>query len=124
MREGIIATALVAVLGLVMWIATGEGSKADHPIPGIDKEALFVEYTTTLKKAKSCEERKEAVKKLELLRDTRAIKPIKRARDRTRGSTFGFGGKRVNRCLKKEANKAIKTLRAIKKSKNSKNSKR
>ena len=43
--------------------------------------------------------------------------------DKATGGCFGFGGKKVNRCLKKEANKAIKTLRAIKKSKN-KNSKR
>ena len=110
-REGLIATALVAVLGVVIWIATGSDNKAHDAIPGIDKEALFVEYTTILKKGKSCEERLVAVKKLELLRDKRAIPHLKRARNRTRGGTLGFGAKKINRCLKKAANKAIKTIK-------------
>jgi serine/threonine protein kinase len=111
-REGLIATVLVALLGSVLWMATGKDNKAEATFPGIDKDALLAEYTTALRKGKTCPDRLAAVEKLALLGDPRAIPNLKKANRRMRGGTLGFGAKNTNRCLKKAAKEAIRTIKA------------
>ncbi len=58
----------------------------------------------------TCPERKAVIGKLVDLGDDRAIGPLKAARFRMRGGVLGFRQSNTNRCLKLEAEAAIKSL--------------
>ena len=59
--------------------------------------------------------RRDVIAKLVELQDKRAIKPIKRARNRRRGGFLGIGGRRMSPCLTTEADEAIAQLSALEK---------
>ena len=63
-----------------------------------------------LSQEKECEIKKQIIAKLKSLDDKRAIKPIKRARNHKRGTFFGMGGSRTNKCLRVEADAALAHL--------------
>jgi serine/threonine protein kinase len=73
-------------------------------------ERLLKDYQEHLENAETCEERLQAVRGLRLLGDKRAIPILKKARRRMRGGVLGLGQKNTNRCLKKEAEAAIKEI--------------
>ncbi len=110
LREVVIAAAIVSLLVSVVLMSTGSKNKSEITVPGIDKDALLTEYTLALTKGKKCKDRLVAVKKLELLRDKRAIPDLRHSRKRMRGGLAGIGAKNTNGCLRKAANRAIKTL--------------
>jgi hypothetical protein len=73
----------------------------------------FTSHLLDLEQEPTCELRRGVIAKLLALRDKRAIKPIKRARDRRRGGFLGLGGRRINGCLVKEADAAIALLKSL-----------
>jgi hypothetical protein len=70
-------------------------------------------YSLDLDQEPTCEAKRDAIAKLLALRDKRAMKPIKRARDRRRGGFLGFGSRRINACLIKDADAALAELKAL-----------
>jgi hypothetical protein len=61
-----------------------------------------------------CEIKKQLITRLRTLKDKRAIKPIKSARNKTRrGGFMGLRSRRVNKCLQADADAAIKYLKAL-----------
>jgi serine/threonine-protein kinase len=82
--------------------ALDEMGKGDR----VDRVGLL---TLKLKKADSCEERKEIVEKLRDIGDPRALPALKALRPRRFGRLFSFGGTN-NACMKKELTDTIKEL--------------
>ena len=104
----------VGVIALMVAVAVllstkGEPSTDASAPTGTDVVLRSLEYQ--LQEGASCEERLEAVVKLQKLGDTRAVPSLKKARRRMRGGLLGIGKKNTNRCLVKAANKAIATLK-------------
>ncbi len=68
-------------------------------------------YVQELRHGETCEERRNAVRKLRALGDERAIGPLRDARHRGRGGVLGIGERNANACLREEAEAAIRHLR-------------
>lgn len=79
----------------------------------LDRVDLVKSYSMDLAQEKECEIKKQLVIKLKLLNDKRAIKPIKRARNRSKGGFLGWRARRVNKCLRAEADDALAHLKKL-----------
>jgi hypothetical protein len=76
------------------------------------KVDLVNSYALDLTQGKSCEEKREAVKKLAETGDSRAIEPLKRARAERRSLLGGFLGSSGNACITKDIDAALTALGA------------
>jgi hypothetical protein len=73
---------------------------------------LVNSYALDLTQGKSCEEKREAVKKLGETGDKRAIEPLKRARSERRSLLGGFLSSSGNACITKDIDAALTALGA------------
>ena len=105
-RRGLAIAGAVLLAGVVVLVIVLALSKAD-------RGALVKENIEKLKTAKTCEARREAVLALRELGSKEALPALKRARRRMRGGVLGLGARNQNRCLKKDAEEAIKYLRGL-----------
>ncbi|HEX7507850.1 MAG TPA: protein kinase [Polyangia bacterium] len=76
------------------------------------KVDLVNSYALDLTQGKSCEEKREAVKKLGETGDSRAIEPLKRARSERRSLFGGFLSSSGNACIIKDIDAALTALGA------------
>ena len=76
------------------------------------KVDLVNSYALDLTQGKSCEEKREAVKKLGETGDKRAIEPLKRARSERRSLFGGFLSSSGNACIVKDIDAALTALGA------------
>ena len=76
------------------------------------KVDLVNSYALDLSQGKSCEEKREAVKKLGEIGDARAIEPLKRARSERRSLLGGFLSSSGNACIIKDIDAALTALGA------------
>ncbi|HEX7508380.1 MAG TPA: hypothetical protein VF550_16515, partial [Polyangia bacterium] len=76
------------------------------------KVDLVNSYALDLTQGKSCEEKREAVKKLSETGDSRAIEPLKRARSERRSLFGGFLSSSGNACIVKDIDAALTALGA------------
>jgi serine/threonine-protein kinase len=99
--------ALKIIVGAAaLLLAIGIASEAVGPSRGERVNQALQE----LKRGASCNERREAVRKLRALGDPRAIPELERARRRMRGGVVGIGQKNSNACLEDDAGEAIDHL--------------
>ena len=107
---------LIAIIALIVSGGSSKPSSAGGkavvlPVPvKVDRDTELKALLHDLQNGKTCEDRREAVSKLAILGDDRAIEPLKRARYRMRGGLLGIGADNTNHCLKGDAEAAIKTL--------------
>jgi serine/threonine protein kinase len=94
--------AIIVAASLFVGLAAGNCQSADERLR---------EYVHLLRNGETCEERREAVRKLRALGDPRAIEPLQNARRRMRGGVLGVGDRNENACLRREAEEAIRHLR-------------
>ena len=76
----------------------------------VDRDVLLKAALLDLEHGKECTDRKAAIEKLVELGDPRAIPPLKHARYRMRGGVLGIGDSNTNKCLKADAEDAIRAL--------------
>jgi hypothetical protein len=103
------------LIAIIAAIASGGGSDAKPatsqiPMPTIDRETELKALLHDLQAGKTCADRKDAIPKLIMLGDERAIEPLRKARYRMVGGLLGFGQDNSNGCLKADAENAIKAL--------------
>lgn len=110
-RPGAIVAALVAVIGIALFFSTRSSDRTNTS--PVSSDQILLKYVAGLKEGKTCKDRLAAVNALRALGDPRAIPELKKARKRMRGGTLGFGKKNVNRCLRKQAQKAINELEKL-----------
>ena len=99
------AKLLGAILGLSIFVGVAASN-----CPTSDER--LHEYTQLLRHGETCDERREAVRKLRALGDPRAIEPLSNARRRMRGGVLGIGDRNENACLRRDAEEAIRHLRS------------
>jgi hypothetical protein len=111
-RAGRIAIAITSILVLLLIVSAIVGRDYES---SASRDELFAKYTRQLKKGKTCPIRREAVVKLRALGDKRAIPALKKAKKRKDSGLGGLGIKRrsINRCLRDEADAAIKFLEKL-----------
>ena len=78
-----------------------------------DKVDRLRSYSLDLQQGKRCEDRRKIVLKLRELGDPRAIPELLRARDRKGGGILGIGRRRINGCLRQDADEAIAYLEGL-----------
>jgi hypothetical protein len=106
-RSGLLVGAVV-----VLAIALAIGGRCVRGAPGgdpataraVDRETQLAAALRDLEHAKSCSERRAQIAKLVELRDSRAVAPLKRARDRAGTADNN------NACLRGDADRAVKQL--------------
>ena len=76
----------------------------------LEKVDLVASYSLDLIQGRSCEEKREAVKKLGETGDKRAIEPLKKARSEPRSLLGGILGRSSNACIAKDINAALTAL--------------
>jgi hypothetical protein len=96
----------IAVCAAALLLAIGIASEVFGP----SREERVNKALQELKRGATCDERREAVRKLRALGDPRAIPELERARRRMRGGVVGIGQKNSNACLKDDAGEAIEHL--------------
>jgi serine/threonine-protein kinase len=110
---------IVLGVGILIAIIVASASGGDSvtatppitmPVPTIDRETELKALLHDLQTGKTCADRKEAIAKLVMLGDERAIEPLRKARYRMVGGLLGFGQDNANHCLKSAAEDAIKAL--------------
>ncbi len=80
------------------------------PVATVDRDTQLKALLHDLETLATCTERKAVIAKLVELGDERAVAPLKAARYRMRGGVLGFRQSNANKCLKAEAEAAVKAL--------------
>jgi serine/threonine-protein kinase len=76
----------------------------------VDRDTQLKALLHDLESLPTCPERKAVIAKLVELGDDRAVKALKTARFRMRGGVLGFRQSNTNKCLKADAEAAVKAL--------------
>jgi hypothetical protein len=74
---------------------------------------LVASYAHDLEELKTCAQRKEVVARLRALGDRRAIDPLRAAIDRKGEGSLGARSRNMNRCLRPQAEAAIRHLEGL-----------
>lgn len=104
---------------LVTWAESEQNTRVRHAAWEMakkygfgDKVDVYKAYVSDLRYSPGCKNRRKAIPKLVKLGDKRAINELYEAKIR-RGTRGHYKGKRLNRCLVKEANEAMMKLREL-----------